>query len=68
MSTVFHKVFPDSFQGKYIIQSHLRLIVLLIDIVRRPQPGRPASFGFQLQSPQLVRSSIFGLFIVYSSA
>lgn len=28
MSTVFHNVFPDSFQGKYIIQNHLRLIVL----------------------------------------
>lgn len=78
MSTVFHNLFPDSFQGKCIIQNDLRVVVLIIHIQNTPDisnklsgcPHKPggggssASFGSQFQSPRLDSQLGFGLFIL----
>lgn len=69
MSTIFHNVFPDSFQGKYFIQNDWRLNVLIIhvhntsDICNRLS-GCGGVRGSQFQSPQLELQLGFGLFIL----
>lgn len=76
MSTVFHNLFPDSFQGKCIIQndlsgcidySHPKHAWHLKQVVRLSSQawgGSSASFGSQFQSPRLDSQLGFGLFIL----